>query len=119
MAESNRSLHDLCRRVAAGDHEARVEFSRDVAPLVEIIARRWLSTTNRRRAAYKKTESAPLGDPSPRNASKTACDAAAAGLARRICRSLIEKIGEQGPRPTAETLVRKLLWPTEVGPVAD
>ncbi|HVX12694.1 MAG TPA: hypothetical protein VHC22_16050 [Pirellulales bacterium] len=42
MTIDQASLRDLCRRVAAGDEQARQEFERHVPPLVEVIVRRWL-----------------------------------------------------------------------------
>jgi hypothetical protein len=119
MTEENQFLFGLCQRIAAGDPEARQEFARDVAPLVEFIARRSLSAANQRPIARSVPGSRPAGAPSPGSAAGRARDVDVVRAARRICRSLIERIGKQQRLPAAETFVQRRPWPTAVNPAAD
>jgi hypothetical protein len=119
MGEEQRALHELCRRVAAGDPDARREFSRDVVPLAEVIARRWLSKANQRRSAPEKTESGLLDGAASCNMSKPVGETTVASVALRICRSLIEGFRNSRSRPSAETLVQRMSRRTELISVAD
>ena len=119
MGDERRALHELCRRVAAGDQDARLEFSRDVAPLAEVIARRWLSTATHRRAAPEKAAPGLLKAPAAPSAFRHVGETAAARVALRICRSLIEGFRNSRSRPSAETLVQGLPRQTELMSVAD
>ncbi|HXT61147.1 MAG TPA: hypothetical protein VN699_21080 [Pirellulales bacterium] len=119
MGDEQRALHELCRRVAAGDPDARLEFSREVAPLAEVIARRWLSTATHRRAAPEKAASGPFDAAASPDAFGRVGETAVARVALRICRSLIEGFRNSRSRPSAETLVQRLSWQTELVSVAD
>jgi hypothetical protein len=119
MGDEHRALHELCRRVAAGDPDARLEFSREVAPLAEVIARRWLSTATQRAAAPEKAASGPFDAAAPPAAFGQAGETAVARVALRICRSLIEGFRNSRSRPFAETLVQRLSRRTELATFAD
>lgn len=119
MTEENQFLFGLCRRIAAGDPEARREFARDVAPLVEFIARRSLSVAKQRPIAQSVSASRPAGAASPGSAAGRLGDVDVVRMAGRICRSLIERIGKQQRQPAAETFVQRQPWPTELKPDVD
>jgi hypothetical protein len=120
MGEEQRALHELCRRVAAGDPDAQVEFSRDVVPLAEVIARRWVSTAAPRRDAPENATSGPLGGAAAApGAFRHVGETAVARVALRICRSLIEGFRNSRSRPSVETLVQRLAPQTELISVAD
>jgi hypothetical protein len=119
MAEENQFLLGLCQRVAAGDPEARSEFSRNVTPLVEFIARRSLAAAKRRPVARSASESHPTGAASSGKTASRVRDVDVVRVAGRICRSLIERIGRQQRQPTAETFVQRRPWPTELDAAAD
>jgi hypothetical protein len=119
MGDEYRALHELCRRVAAGDQDARLEFSREVAPLAEVIARRWLSTRTQRCAALEKAAPGLLKAPPAPSAYRHVGATAAARVALRIGRSLTDGFRNSRSRPSAETLVQGLPRQTELVSVAD
>jgi hypothetical protein len=113
MAAEDDALRELCRKVAAGDADAQDAFNREVAPLVELIVRHTRSQRKSGAAGNCDSESAlsqffDLDEP-PRHESERE-------LARRICRSLIEKVRGGQLAANAETFARKRPWPTQQGP---
>lgn len=113
MNEAEKALDELCRKVAAGDPQAQEEFDRDVAPLIEIIARH--SRARPKDLAVSPCDSGLDANPASEAFARAGRDGDE-GLASRICRSLIEKIGHRLRIANAETLARKAAWPTQHGP---
>ena len=113
MSDKNQALHELCQRVAAGVPGAREEFSQRVGPLMELLARRSLSSTRgrSRRPAHAAVENrADAARPSV--AASADRRAKIARLSSRLCRSLIDKVCVRHRLPGAETCVYRPPWPT-------
>lgn len=113
MAAEDDALRELCRKVAAGDADAQEAFNREVAPLVELIVRHTRSQRKNLAASKGEAESAlsqffDLDEPPGHESERE--------LARRICRSLIEKVRRGQLAANAETFAGKRPWPTQQGP---
>lgn len=98
-------LADLCERVASGDPAAAAEFEREVLPLVEIMARRTLRAPGCSGAAARGAqpcESLPQAPP----------EVDSAELARRVSRSLVDRVRLQRERVRRDTLRQRPAWAT-------
>lgn len=97
-------LVELCERVASGDTVAAAEFERDVLPLVEVMARRTLRETACSSDATREARHCE----SPRAADELA----STELARRVSRSLVDRVRLQRERARRDTLLQRPAWAT-------
>ena len=116
MAQDDKTIDELCRRVAAGVPGAREEFTERMAPLMQLLAKRSIvgkcdstrparSEGTGRCGEAAKPLGAAVGDRGVKIAS----------LSDRFCRSLIEKVRRHHRQPGAETCAVRPPWPTERG----
>ena len=113
MSDHDYALHELCRQVAAGVPGAREEFAQRVGPLMDLLARRSLSSS-RGRSRRPRQSAAGSHEDSARPSVAASADRRAkiARLSGRLCRSLIEKVCVRHRLPGAETCVYRPPWPT-------
>ena len=113
MSHDGQALHELCRRVAAGVPGAREEFSERVGPLMELLARRSLSSSSGRGRGRRQSAASDRDDSARRSVAASADRRAKiARLSSRLCRSLIEKVCVRHRLPGAETCLYRPPWPT-------
>ena len=101
MAAEDDALRELCRKVASGDADAQEAFNREVAPLVELIVRHSRSSRKDDAASNCQPELnlSQFLDFDESHGQETEQE-----LARRICRSLIERVRRGHRAANAETL---------------
>ena len=102
MIINQKTLGELCARVAAGDEQARRDFDRHVPPLVEIVVSRWLRQERHDAGAGHSAKSldAAAGNASPAAHSISR----ATQITRTICARMIAQFANGG-RPRARAIV--------------
>ncbi len=116
MAQDDQTIDELCRRVAAGVPGAREEFSKRMAPLMELLAKRSIAgTCDSSRPPHGEQAGSCADSANPLGAGGSDRSASLARLSERFCRSVIDKVRRQHRQPGAETCAVRPPWPTERG----
>ena len=113
MIINQKTLGELCARVAAGDEQARRDFDRHVPPLVEIVVSRWLRREPHDASAGHSVKAldAAVGNILP-VAHSIGC---ARQITRTICARMIAEFATGGrprSRAIAETICARGQWDT-------